>query len=123
MSTKTYAYLEKEVIIWARNRGIPQNSNPVAQARKTLEEAGELLEAAGRLDMAISMQGAVDHNIDKLIDYYKDKYRDGLGDVLTTLIVGAETAGIDLMECLEQAYNEIKDRKGYLRPDGVFVKE
>jgi hypothetical protein len=28
-----------------------------------------------------------------------------------------------LTECVAQAYNEIKDRKGYLRPDGVFVKE
>lgn len=103
MSTKTYAYLENEVIIWARNRGIPQNSTPVAQARKTLEEAGELIEAAAKGDM--------------------HAYRDALGDCAVTLIVGAETAGIDLMECLEQAYNEIKDRKGTLRPDGVFVKE
>jgi len=25
--------------------------------------------------------------------------------------------------CLENAYNEIKDRKGYLTPEGIFVKE
>ena len=103
MSAKTYAYLENEVIIWARNRGIPQNSSPAAQARKTLEEAGELIEACAKGDT--------------------QAMKDAYGDVLVTLIVGAETAGLDLMECLEQAYNEIKDRKGYLRADGVFVKQ
>ena len=103
MSSKTYAYLENEVIIWARNRGIPQNSSPFAQALKTLEEAGELLDAAHRGDKAAMA--------------------DAYGDVLVTLLVGAETAGMDLLECLNAAYSEIKNRKGYLRPDGVFVKE
>jgi hypothetical protein len=35
----------------------------------------------------------------------------------------AEEYGLDFTDCVEQAYNEIKDRKGYLRSDGVFVKE
>jgi hypothetical protein len=30
---------------------------------------------------------------------------------------------IDLVECLCNAYDEIKDRKGTLMPNGVFVKE
>lgn len=115
MSTKTYAYLENEVIIWARNRGIPQNSTPVAQAKKTLEEAGELIEAAARVHAS--------HPADSMRPIWRREYKDALGDCLVTLIVGAETAGIDLMECLEQAHNEIKYRKGHLRPDGVFVKE
>jgi len=119
MSGKTYAYLENEVIIWARNRGIPQNSNPVAQARKTLEEAGELVEAAAKLDAYRELSGEDDVFRGGITSDLRDAY----GDVLVTLIVGAETAGIDLMECLEQALNEIKDRKGYLRSDGVFVKE
>lgn len=119
MSSKTYAYLENEVIIWARNRGIPQNSTPVAQARKTLEEAGELVEAAAKLDAYRELSGGDDVFRDCITSDLRDAY----GDVLVTLIVGAETAGIGLMECLEQAYNEIKDRKGHLRPDGVFVKE
>lgn len=117
MSSKTYAYLENEVIIWARNRGIPTFSNPAAQAKKTLEEAGELLEAAS------SFRASEYSMNQEQLSKWDKAYRDALGDVLVTLIVGAETAGIDLMECLEQAYNEIKDRKGYLRPDGVFVKE
>lgn len=40
-----------------------------------------------------------------------------------TLIVGCAVADINLTDCLEAAYAEIKDRKGHLRADGVFVKE
>lgn len=99
----SYAALEIEVIRWAEARGIVQNSTPIAQARKTLEEAGELLEAAAKGDQAA--------------------YKDAIGDVLVTLIVGAACSDVDVTSCLEQAYESIKDRKGFLRADGVFVKE
>lgn len=118
----SYADLELHVVRWAEARGIVQNSNPAAQARKTLEEAGELLEAAARLQMAWRADcDYYDH--EKVLEELKKEYRDALGDVLVTLIVGAATADVDLMSCLAQAYDEIKDRKGYLRADGVFVKE
>ena len=35
----------------------------------------------------------------------------------------SEELGYDFNECLEIAWNEIKDRRGYLREDGIFVKE
>ena len=114
----TYQYLENEVEIWARNRGIVQNSTPLAQARKTLEEAGELIEWTTVLNFLQDIQGD-----SALIQSVRHKVRDCYGDVLVTLIVGAACADVNVTECLEQAYNEIKDRKGYLRADGVFVKE
>lgn len=48
---------------------------------------------------------------------------DGIGDVLVCLIVVGALEDIDLTRCLESAYNEIKDRKGYLNKNGVFVKD
>lgn len=30
---------------------------------------------------------------------------------------------MDLVQCLAEAYDEIKDRKGTLMPNGIFVKE
>jgi NTP pyrophosphatase (non-canonical NTP hydrolase) len=48
---------------------------------------------------------------------------DGFGDVLVTLIIASDLMGIDLLKALESAYNEIKDRKGTMMPNGVFVKE
>jgi hypothetical protein len=35
----------------------------------------------------------------------------------------AEEYYLDFVSCVEQAYDQIKNRKGYLRSDGVFVKE
>ena len=99
----SYADLEMKVIQWGEARGIVQNSTPMAQLRKTLEEVDELSDAITNKDLAAM----------------KDAY----GDILVTLIMGCATADIDLVECLELAYNEIKDRKGYLTKDGIFVKE
>lgn len=48
---------------------------------------------------------------------------DALGDNLVTLINVAALADLDLVKALQSAYNVIKDRKGTLRADGVFVKE
>ena len=98
----SYADLELKVVRWAEARSIVQNSNPAAQARKTLEEAGELAVAAALGD--------------------PDEYKKELGDVLVTLIVGAACADVDVVDCLRVAYESIKDRKGTLRADGVFVK-
>ena len=99
----SYAQHELEVIRWASNRGIVQNSNSMAQAIKTMEEVNELLEAI--------------HNGDR------EAQADAYGDILVTLIVGCATADLDLTECLAGAYNEIKDRKGWLDAQGVFHKE
>jgi len=100
---KNYDMSEMDVIRWAEARGIVKNSNNMAQAIKTLEEVTELLEAIHKGD--------------------RDAQIDAYGDILVTLIVGCATADLDLVNCLGKAYEEIKDRKGYLTAQGVFVKE
>ena len=101
--SKTYRELEMQVIQWGEARGIVKHSNPRAQLKKTVEEVKELRDAINADDRAAMM--------------------DAYGDILVTLIMGCATADIDLVSCLELAYNEIKDRKGTLNADGVFVKE
>lgn len=80
-----------------------QNSTPAAQATKTMEELYELLDAIKAGD--------------------RSAMADAYGDILVTLIMGCACADLDLVECLAGAYNEIKDRKGHLTPEGIFVKE
>ena len=48
--------------------------------------------------------------------------KDGIGDVLVTLIILAAQNNLDIEDCLEHAYNEIKNRKG-VTLNGVFIKE
>ena len=99
----SYAQIEMLVVQWGEARGIVKNSTPKAQAWKTVEEVNELLgaiESGDRAEMA-----------------------DAYGDILVTLVMGCACADLDLVECFKGAYNEIKDRKGYLNEDGVFVKQ
>jgi NTP pyrophosphatase (non-canonical NTP hydrolase) len=106
----SYKEMELKVLQWGEARGIVQNGKPLGQARKTLEEAGELLEACAKLSVVKS-------------DEALEEAKDAIGDVLVTLIMCAATLDVDVTECLIQAYNEIKHRRGYLRADGVFVKD
>ena len=99
----SYAAFEMKVIQWGEARGIVQNSTPAAQAIKTQEELDELIDAIRSDDKAA------------MIDAY--------GDILVTLIMGCACADLDLVTCLEAAFSEIKDRKGFLNKDGIFVKQ
>ena len=47
---------------------------------------------------------------------------DDIGDIIVVLINIAERNHLTLTDCLEHAYNDIKDRKGTM-VDGIFVKE
>jgi NTP pyrophosphatase (non-canonical NTP hydrolase) len=99
----SYSMTEMDVIRWGMERQIVQHSNPRAQAIKTLEEVGEL------------MQAIQDKDREAMIDAY--------GDILVTLVMGCATADLDLVTCFKHAYEQIKDRKGHLSPEGIFVKE
>jgi uncharacterized protein YabN with tetrapyrrole methylase and pyrophosphatase domain len=91
------------VIRWSEERGIIPNSTSIAQYRKAQEEMHELHTA--------------------LINRNRPDIIDGLGDVLVCLINVAALENVDLTHCLQTAYNEIKDRKGYMNAGGIFVKE
>jgi NTP pyrophosphatase (non-canonical NTP hydrolase) len=99
----SYASTEMKVIQWGEARGIVQNSTTEAQAIKTQEELDELFLAIEENDRAAMA--------------------DAYGDILVTLVMGAAIADLDLQTCFELAYQEIKDRKGSLNADGLWVKE
>lgn len=85
---------------WHYDRNLIQGSDDKTQFAKLIQEAGELSD-----------------NICKERDV-----RDDIGDMMVVLINIAERNGLSLTDCLEVAYNDIKDRKGRM-VDGVFVKE
>jgi len=86
---------------WSNDRKIIQNGNILAQALKFFSEAGELADnlAKGRC------------------------VKDDIGDCLVVLNNLAHMSGLSLEECCEQAWNDIKDRKGHMNEHGVFIKE
>ena len=94
---------ELDVIRWAEARGIVANSDSKTQLLKAVSEMGELADAIIKRDRPAIV--------------------DGIGDVLVCLIVVGALEDLDLTHCLESAYNEIKDRKGYLNKNGAFIKQ
>ncbi|EQA5440407.1 MazG-like family protein [Enterococcus faecalis] len=93
--------LVKLVEEWAKEKRL-DTAEPEKQMLKVIEEVGEVGAALARNN--------------------ENDLRDGIGDVVVTLVILAMQNDMDLYECLNQAYNEIKDRKGK-NVNGVFVKE
>ena len=97
-----YRILESQIIDWAKDKGIFEKGTRVKQSLKTLEEVGELISAVSIND--------------------KSEIKDALGDILVTIIIQAEMQNLDLIECLESAYNVISQRTGKMI-NGTFVKD
>lgn len=99
----SYSELELKVLRWSEARKIIPNSTPLAQWTKAMEEMDEL------------RRGIAWNNLDET--------KDAVGDVMVCLINICALLDINLVDCLALAYEEIKDRKGYMNDEGIFVKE
>ena len=99
----TFNSLELDIVRWAEARGIIPNAEASTQLMKTVSELGELCDAEIKDDIPA--------------------IRDGVGDILVTLIIYCAIKDISIVHCLQDAYAEIKDRKGFLNCNGVFVKD
>jgi len=99
----TYADVEMDIVRWAEARKIISNSNSQTQLLKAVSEMGELADATIKQDGPAIV--------------------DGVGDVMVCLIIYCALLDINLVDCMEYAYKEIKNRKGTLLPNGVFLKE
>lgn len=93
--------IEDRVLQWADARGILKNGRPETQMLKLVSEMGELAD-----------------NLAKGKDI-----KDDIGDCLVVLTIIANMKKTNLAECYTVAYNDIKNRKGYLNENGVFIKE
>jgi NTP pyrophosphatase (non-canonical NTP hydrolase) len=85
---------------WHYDRNLILGSDDKTQFAKLIQEAGELSD-----------------NICKGRDVSDD-----IGDCLVVLINIAERNNLSIEQCLDKAWNDIKDRTGKM-VDGVFVKE
>lgn len=92
--------LIQQVEQWSKDKDLHE-ADSSKQFTKVVEEVGEVAAALARSN--------------------DDMLRDGIGDVVVTLIILAQQNGMSLEECLTQAYGEIADRQGRTI-NGVFVK-
>lgn len=87
---------------WAQDRNLIDGSTVQAQFVKLIEEIGELAEAIAKGK--------------------QEQFEDSIGDAFVVLTILAAQKGVEIEQCIANAWVEIKDRKGKLI-DGVWVKE
>jgi len=87
---------------WADERGLYENGDTKTQALKLVEEVGETCRAILKED--------------------HDEVVDGIGDCVVVLTNLAELQGVSIEECIEAAYDEIKNRKGKM-VNGTYKKD
>jgi len=89
-----------KILQWHKDRNLIDGATDLSQLFKLREEVDELEQSILNGSSPI----------------------DDIGDIIVVLVNIAERNGLALDECLEHAYNDIKDRKGRM-VDGIFVKE
>jgi hypothetical protein len=99
----SYTDVELQILRWSEARKIIPNSTPEVQLLKAVSEIGELCDATIKCD--------------------RENIVDSIGDVMVCLINYWALQDINLVHCMQVAYDQIKNRKGTLMPNGVFVKE
>lgn len=87
---------------WAQQRNLIAGSDTKSQMLKLAEEMGELAAAIARGK--------------------DDEADDAIGDMVVVLTILAAQGDVLIEDCIEKAWQEIKDRKGRM-VDGVFRKE
>ena len=87
---------------WAEDRNLIEGSDLKSQFVKLIEEAGELANAIGKKNDI--------------------EFADAIGDIFVVLTILAAQNGMEIEDCIANAYYEIKDRKGKM-VDGIFQKE
>lgn len=87
---------------WAHDRNLIEGATSQAQMLKLTEEMGELANGVARGNMEL--------------------VKDSIGDCVVVLTILAAQNGMKISDCIDAAYDEIKDRKGRM-VDGIFVKE
>ena len=91
-----------KIRMWANDRGLYSAGDTKTQTLKLMEEAGEICRAVLKVDKQATM--------------------DGIGDCVVVLTNLAELAGTSIEDCIDLAYDEIKNRTGKMS-NGTFKKD
>jgi len=119
-----YEELSKLVIEWGESKGILDSSTPLRQLDKTQEELDETraaLKKLNDLDRQPNLMEALGIPPENKEDILAE-VKDGIGDMLVTIVLLAKMVDLDTTDCLNAAYDVIKQRTGKM-VDGQFVKD
>ncbi len=106
---------------WFHDKGIIKHSNPLKQLEKSQEELTETRDAVVRLHESRLIMSIEDCDTEMHQAAHLMSIKDGIGDTVVTLIGVCEMLKLDLADCLDHAYQTIRERTGEM-VDGKFVK-
>ena len=120
----TYEELERLVISWGIDKDLIKRENADKQFMKFIEEVFEFRDELTKISYIVDLEKQLQEQGFKLHvdESFIKSLKLEMGDILVTLIILSEQLDIDLVECLEMAYEKISNRKGKTI-DGLFVKE
>jgi NTP pyrophosphatase (non-canonical NTP hydrolase) len=87
---------------WATDRNLIEGSDIKSQFVKLIEEAGELADA--------------------IVKKNDIEFADAIGDMVVVLTIMAAQNKMLIEDCIDGAWQEIKDRKGKM-VDNIFIKD
>lgn len=90
----------QNVVSWHLARNLIHGSDDKQQVLKLIQEVGELSESVCKKQSPI----------------------DDIGDIVVVLLNIAIRHNLSLKDCIDHAYEDIKDRRGKM-VDGIFIKE
>ena len=125
-----FEILRGKVLEWAKNKNLLHGKNSEKQFMKFIEEVfefktemdqniGDGIPIDSKLQQAFS-RGEI--GVDELLQKQKLYMELEMGDIFVTLIILCDQLVLDPVDCLDRAYEKIKDRKGKTI-NGVFIKE
>ena len=114
--------LGEKVLDWAKDKDLLHERNAEKQFLKFMEEVFEF-----RDEWILCLHEFNKCNYGKADDHpevveHRGNMKLEMGDIFVTLIILCDQLNLDPIECLDRAYNKIKDRKGKTI-NGTFVKE
>ena len=99
----SYANIEIKIIQWAEALKIIPNITTEVQLLKAVSEMGELADATLKHD--------------------REAMEDAVGDVMVCLVNYCALQDLNLVDCMEVAYDQIKNKRGTIGKDGIFHRE
>ena len=112
--------LGEKVLEWAKNKDLLHEKNAEKQFMKFIEEVFEFKSEMDYLARIGQTQEEVYSDYEQ-IETQENMHLE-MGDIFVTLIILCDQLNMDPIECLDRAYNKIKDRKGKTI-NGTFIKE
>lgn len=111
---KTIQELESLIEDWAYQKDLLHLDNALKQADKTQEELDEL-------KFSLKVQKLdIPHYVNQT--EVSNQIKDDIGDILVTLMIQCKIQETSFIECLNIAWEQIKDRKGQTI-NGTFIKQ